>query len=321
MKQKSLKITLSALSLAVAFVMSGQVMAGGTCTTAAGGALDSITAGAPWATGGTGTGCAASTVAVPDNTNALTIGGGAGHTVTAPTAASISVASVAFNSGNLTLAFGKTLNVAGTFAATAGTTTINTGGILSVGGNLSFGPAPAGTIILAGGTLIAGANINLDDVTGTFNATTGTLKFTDTNHSFTLFSAQTFANVDVSLLTGATGAGKTITFLGGFNHIISNLIIPAAAPAAKEIKFVVPPNQTLTISAITGNTMACTTATAGATVGGSAAAPVFNAGTGGGGGTFSCITGITAAPSPVSAPVDLTESGKVTTMSKEITIK
>lgn len=271
-------------------------MAAGTCISAGSGALDSTVATAPWQSGGTGTGCAANTVAAPDSTNNLSIR----NVLTPPSAAVVNVNYIDFSNGDLSLT-GKTLNVMTLFKAVNGTTTIGAGGTLSVGGNITFGPAPAGTIILNGGTLIVGAHLDTGDVSATFTTTSGTVKLTDANHDFTLYANQTFAVMDASLLTGATGAGKIIGFVGGFNHTISSLTIPTAAAAAKEIKFVVPPNQTLTISAITGNTMTCT----GTTVGGTAAAPVFTAG--GSAATITCATGITATPPPT-APSGLSAS-------------
>jgi len=141
---------------------------------------------------------------------------------------------------------------------------------------------------------------------------------TDANHTISLAAGKTFAAMNASLLTGGTGAGKTIIFSGTVSNIINSLALPAPAAAAKEIKFVVPAAQTLTINAITGNTMTCT----GGTVTGTAAAPVLNA-AGTSNTTFVCTTGATGGggSTPVNAPIDLKMNNEVETYSEEIIIK
>jgi len=119
-------------------------------------------------------------------------------------------------------------------------------------------------------------------------------------------TAKALPVVDASLLSGATGAGKTITFVGATGVTIGSLTLPAAAT---EIKFVVPASQVLTISAITGNTMTCT----GTTVGGTAAAPTLTAGAGAT--TFTCTTG--GVTGGVSAPIFSTKE-KAAVFSEEV---
>jgi hypothetical protein len=283
-------------------VASGQAFAAGTCTSGDDGALDGTADDAPWTAEATdGTGCSMTTgnIAAPDSSNVLSIG----HDIAAPTAATISVSSVAFTAGSLALT-GKTLNVGTTLNAADGTVTIGTDGTLNVTGNVTVGAG--GAIDMTGGVLSIGAD--LDNTAGTLTTGTGTLKLTDAPHAITVAAGKTFSVVDASLLTGATGAGKTITFVGGFDNIISDLILATATATAVEIKFVVPVNQTLTITPSV-NTMTCTAAVAGGTA---PVAPPTVAGTttltltastsASTTSTFTCTTGVTTT-NAVAAPI------------------
>ena len=122
-------------------------------------------------------------------------------------------------------------------------------------------------------------------------------------------TAKALPVVDASLLSGITGAGKTITFVGATGVTIGSLTLAAATATAVEIKFVVPATKVLTISAITGNTMTCT----GTTVGGTAAAPTLTAGAGAT--TFTCTTG--GVTGGVSAPIFSTKE-KAAVFSEEV---
>ena len=215
-----------------------------------------------------------------------------GHIIsTPPGTGPFTINSVLFTaSGMLNITSGNTLTVTTTLDAANGSVSLNSGGTLTVNGNVTVGTG--GTINTTNGTLnIGGA---LDNTVGTFTPV-GTLGLTDADHTITLAAGKTFGAMNASSLTGGTGAGKTITFIGAFDNIIASLALPATA--AKEIKFVVPASQKLTISAMTGNTMTCT----GGTVTGTAAAPVLNAGTGNT--TFTCTTGAGGGGGTVSAPI------------------
>ena len=283
-------------------VASGQVMAAGTCTSGGAGDLDGTEDGVPWAaeaTNGTGCSMTTGTIAAPDSTNVLSIG----HVIAVPTAATISVSSVAFTAGSLTLT-GKTLNVGTTLNAAGGTVTIGTSGTLNVTGNVTVGTD--GTIDMTGGILSIGVALN--NTAGTLTTGTGTLKLTNADHAITVAAGKTFAVVDASLLTGATGSGKLITFAGAFDNTISSLTLPAAAGI--EIKFVVPEVKKLTISATTGGTVLnCTAAVTGGTtpiaptVTGTSAAPILTASTTASTtSTFTCATAITVVNN-ISAPI------------------
>jgi len=281
-------------------VVSGQVMAAGDCTSNGAGALDGTVDDTPWAAetvDGTGCSMTTGTIAAPDSTNVLSIG----HVIAAPTAATISVSSVAFTAGSLTLT-GKTLNVGTTLNAAGGTVTIGTSGTLNVTGNVTVGTD--GTIDMTGGILSIGVALN--NTAGTLTTGTGTLKLTNADHAITVAAGKTFAVVDASLLTGATGSGKLITFAGAFDNTISSLTLPAAAGI--EIKFVVPEVKKLTISATTGGTVLnCTATVTGTgsvapTVTGTTAAPILTASTTTGTtSTFTCATA--TATTTISAPI------------------
>ncbi len=282
-------------------VVSGQVMAAGDCTSGGAGDLDGTEDGVPWAaeaTNGTGCSMTTGTIAAPDSTNVLSIG----HVIAVPTAATISVSSVAFTAGSLTLT-GKTLNVGTTLNAAGGTVTIGTSGTLNVTGNVTVGTD--GTIDMTGGILSIGVALN--NTAGTLTTGTGTLKLTNADHAITVAAGKIFAVVDASLLTGATGSGKIITFAGAFDNTISSLTLPAAAGI--EIKFVVPEVKKLTISATTGGTVLnCTATVTGTgsvapTVTGTSAAPILTASTTASTtSTFTCATAITVVNN-ISAPI------------------
>jgi len=282
-------------------VASGQVMAVGTCTSGGAGDLDGTEDGVPWAAetvDGTGCSMTTGTIAAPDSTNVLVIG----HAITAPTATTaISVSGISFTAGSLTLT-AKTLNVGTTLNAAGGTVTIGTSGTLNVTGNVTVGTD--GTIDMTGGILSIGVALN--NTAGTLTTGTGTLKLTNADHAITVAAGKIFAVVDASLLTGATGSGKLITFAGAFDNTISSLTLPAAAGI--EIKFVVPEVKKLTISATTGGTVLnCTATVTGTgsvapTVTGTTAAPILTASTTTGTtSTFTCATA--TATTTISAPI------------------
>ena len=221
---------------------SGQVFAAGTCTSGGAGLLDGTADDTPWAVAtAAGTGCSNTTGAIlaPDDTNVLSIG----HAITAPTAATISVSSVAFTTGGSLTLTGKTLNVGTTLNTTNGTVTIGAGGTLSVTGTITN----AGTLSANGGTLILGGNLN--NTGGTFTPGTGTVKVLGSS-TITLTSDEILNVLDLSALP----SGSTITFVGASNHTITTLTLPtanAAGGAAKTVIFKVPSTQTLQIPAAT----------------------------------------------------------------------
>jgi len=220
---------------------SGQVFAAGTCTSGGAGLLDGTADDTPWAVAtAAGTGCSNTTGAIlaPDDTNVLSIG----HAITAPTAATISVSSVAFTAaGSLTLT-GRTLNVGTTLNTTNGTVTIGAGGTLSVTGAITNG----GSLSANGGTLILGGNFNNS---GTLSQGDATVKILGSS-TITLTSDEILNVLDLSALP----SGSTITFVGASNHTITTLTLPtanAAGGAAKTVIFKVPSTQTLQIPAAT----------------------------------------------------------------------
>jgi len=230
---------------------SGQIFAAGTCTSGGAGLLDGTADDTPWAVAtAAGTGCSNLTTAIlaPDNTNALSIG----HAITAPTAATISVSSVAFTAGGSLTLTGRTLNV-GTTLNNNGMVTIGAGGTLSVTGTITN----AGTLSANGGTLILGGNLN--NTGGTFTPGTGTVKVLGS--STITVAADTVLNVlDLSALP----SGSTITFAGAFNNTITTLTLPTANPAgggaAKTVVFKVPSTKTLQIPAAFNTASTATTA-------------------------------------------------------------
>jgi hypothetical protein len=155
---------------------------------------------------------------------------------------------------------------------------------------------------------------------------TGTAKFTDGsmfgNPIIATDANKTIPSIDISAFTGTTGSGKTIELQGAFNNIITSLKLPTTL--GTEIKFLVPPSQTLTINGTTGNSMSCTgSADAGSTTPNATprtSAPfVFTASTAGGStSTFVCTT----VSLPISAPIDFSFGKKqVETYSTDIEIK
>ena len=225
----------------VLLATSGQVFAAGTCTSGGAGLLDGTADDTPWAVAtAAGTGCSNTTGAIlaPDDTNVLSIG----HAITAPTAATISVSSVAFTTGGSLTLTGKTLNVGTTLNTTNGTVTIGAGGTLSVTGAITNG----GSLSANGGSLILGGNFNNS---GTLSQGDATVKILGS--STITVAATTALNVlDLSALP----SGSTITFAGAFNNSITTLTLPtanAAGGAAKTVVFKVPSTQTLQIPAAT----------------------------------------------------------------------
>lgn len=239
----------------LALLASGQAMAA-TCT--------SIAAGGDWATNATWLnaavdGCNTTAGAAdrsPDNTNDVIIA-----STTNPVTLSVDVGaqSVTINGGGkLSLGTGNnTLLISGNFtnnSTASASNVVLTGGIVSfdvagatVGGSAvtTFGnltTAGPGSIILPTGTASSIINGYIS-LTGS-GGITGTVKFSDANHTISISAAQTIATLDTSLFTGTMG---TITATGGFPLTVTTLIPPSAPSAAVKI-FVTPGGGTLTVT-------------------------------------------------------------------------
>jgi hypothetical protein len=325
-------VTLAETTNAAAIVLSGTGVYSGTgrltsfCESAAGGAWDAV---ATWTTanGACNVKSAVATgVPIPGAGSAVSIGA---HAITAPVSVGpFSIASLVFTGTTGTLDFtGKTLNISGNVTTTGGAITVGTGGVIDVTGTVTG---------VATGTITTGTNGTLK-VTGAFtpvatvNATGGTiqiggdlddsanklltaslanslLKLANDDHTITSATAgKTFPAVDVSAFTGPTTSpavsSKTVTFLGAVDTTISNLVLPTAGLTAKEVKFAVPTNQTLTISATSVSTMTC--------AGAAATTPaIVLGGSGTTGATYTCT--IAASTTATSAPIFSTkEKAKV----------
>ena len=288
-------------------VVSGQVMAAGTCTSAAAGALDGTADGVPWAVAGAaGTGCSNLTGAIvaPGAANVLSIGA---HAIGAPSAATISVSSVAFTAaGSLTLT-AKTLNVGTTLNTTNGVVTVGAGGTLSVTGALTNG----GSLSVNGGTLILGNNLN--NTGGTLTLGTGTVKILG---SSTITVAAIAAINVLDLSTIATGS--TITFAGAFNNTVTTLTLPTANPvggAAKTVIFKVPNANTLQIPV--GTISSCAVVGAAGMYVISATGVISVTGTQAAGDNVTCTVPAATAPSTTSAPIFSTKE-KAAVFSQEV---